>query len=89
MLAGWWLRIRDEERWGRGRGRVYERRAALFEGVGASAFNQVMGHQKGLTIGLINYAWSLSGVQLGLLNIVRDNPPARRVLPVLNWGSRR
>jgi hypothetical protein len=59
----------------------------LFEGVGASAFNQVLGHQKGLTIGLVNYAWSLSGVQIGLLNIVRDNPPGRRVLPVVNWGN--
>jgi hypothetical protein len=30
----------------------------------------------------------LSGVQLGLLNIVRDNPPGRKVLPLVNWGSR-
>jgi hypothetical protein len=87
MLAGAWLRIREEERW-RGE-RSVERREALFEGVGASVFNQVLGRQKGLTIGLLNYAWSLNGVQIGLLNIVRDNPPGRRVLPVVNWGSSR
>ena len=86
MRAGAWLRIRDED--GRRSRRSVERREALFEGVGASAFNQVLGHQKGLTIGLINYAWSLSGVQLGLLNIVRDNPSGRKVLPIVNWGSR-
>ena len=85
MLAGGWLRIREE---GGGRFNRFdvERREALLEGVGISAFNQVLGHQKGLTIGVINYAWSLSGVQLGLLNIVRNNPPARRVLPIVNWG---
>jgi hypothetical protein len=62
---------------------------ARFEGVGISAFNQILGTQKGLTIGLVNYAWTLHGVQLGLINIVRENPPARRVLPILNWGSGR
>ena len=79
---------REEERW-RGDERIAERREARFEGVGVSAFKQVLGHQTGLTIGVVNYAWSLSGVQLGLLNIVRDNPPGRKILPVINWGSSR
>lgn len=26
------------------------------------------------------------GVQFGVVNIVRDNPRGRRVLPLLNWG---
>ena len=87
MAAGFWLRVREEE--GDRRERFRRSGGALLEGVGISAFNQVKGHQKGLTIGLLNYAWSLSGVQLGLLNIVRDNPPGRKVLPVVNWGSNR
>lgn len=50
-----------------------------------SPLNQVRGYQKGVAIGLINYAWTLRGVQLGVINIVRDNPKGRRVLPVINW----
>ena len=91
MVAGAWLRIRQEEEGSRGRfgrRRTIDTGEATLEGVGISAFNQVRGRQSGLTIGLINYAWSLSGVQLGLLNIVRDNPPGRKVLPIVNWGSR-
>jgi hypothetical protein len=56
-------------------------------GVGASLMNYVQGHQRGLTIGLVNYTRTLSGVQVGLVNIVRENPSSRRVLPFLNWGS--
>ena len=43
------------------------------------------GSNFGLAIGVINYARSLHGMQLGLLNIVRDNPGGRKVLPVVNW----
>lgn len=85
MVAGAWLRIRDLER----RRPDDDGSRVRFEGVGVSAFNQVLGHQQGLTIGIINYARSLSGLQVGLLNIVRDNPPARRALPVVNWGTGR
>ncbi len=56
-------------------------------GIGVSAFNQVRGNQHGLTIGVVNYARSLRGAQVGVINIVRDNPRGRRVLPVLNWGN--
>jgi hypothetical protein len=84
MIAGLWNRVRADEGWFGQRGRRVEREAR-FTGVGISAFNQVRGHQSGLTIGLLNYAWTLDGLQLGLLNIVRDNPPARRVLPIINW----
>jgi hypothetical protein len=88
MVAGAWLRVREEEG-GDDRGIRFRRPGgALFQGVGVSAFNQIRGQQNGLTIGLVNYAWSLSGVQLGLLNVVRDNPPGRKVLPLVNWGSR-
>ncbi len=60
-------------------------RSADVRGVTASGLNIVYGHQRGLAIGLVNYAESLNGVQLGGINIVRDNPAGRRVLPIINW----
>jgi hypothetical protein len=86
MAAGLWLRIRrwDDER--PDRQSDYD---ARLEGVGIGAFTQVLGHQQGLTIGIVNFARSLNGVQLGLINIVRDNPAGRKVLPVINWGNAR
>jgi hypothetical protein len=33
----------------------------------------------------VNYTWVLDGVQIGLINIARDNPAGRRVLPIVNW----
>ena len=86
MAAGLWLRVRiwdDEPPNG---ARDYE---ARLEGVGIGAVTQVLGHQQGLTIGIVNFARSLNGVQLGVINIVRDNPPGRKVLPVINWGNTR
>ncbi|MBX7119574.1 MAG: hypothetical protein K1X31_11290, partial [Gemmatimonadaceae bacterium] len=47
------------------------------------------GLQRGLAIGIVNYAHALDGVQVGLVNYVRDNPAGRRVLPVVNWGRGR
>jgi len=55
-------------------------------GFAASPFNYIRGNQTGLSIGIVNYAWSLRGVQLGLVNIVRDNPKGLKVLPVFNAG---
>lgn len=84
MVSGLWLRVRiwdDEPRNG---ARDYD---ARLEGVGIGAFTQVLGHQQGLTIGVVNFARSLNGVQVGVINIVRDNPAGRKVLPLINWGS--
>ena len=53
-------------------------------GVSVSGFNDIRGTQRGLTIGLINYARTLHGVQLGLVNIARNNPPGATILPGLN-----
>ncbi len=58
-------------------------------GASISGVNAVRGHQRGLSIGLVNYAESLFGVQLGLINIVRDNPSPFRVLPIINIGRDR
>ena len=53
-------------------------------GVFVAAVNAVQGEQRGLSIGVINFARSLKGVQLGVLNIVADGR-APRVLPLANW----
>ena len=57
-------------------------------GVSVSAFNRLSGVQHGLTIGVLNIAEELRGLQIGLINIARRNPRGRRVLPIVNWGSR-
>jgi len=55
-----------------------------FRGLAISGFNHIQGTQRGLAIGIVNYAYRLKGVQIGLINIVRDNPAGRRVLPIIN-----
>lgn len=63
-------------------------RDGSMRGVSVSAFNRLSGVQHGLTIGVLNIAEELRGVQIGLVNIARRNPKGRRVLPIVNWGSR-
>lgn len=53
-------------------------------GAVVSAYNDIRGPQHGLSIGLYNYTRALHGVQLGLINVARNNPDWARVLPVLN-----
>ncbi|MBW3534726.1 MAG: hypothetical protein KY453_05835 [Gemmatimonadetes bacterium] len=53
-------------------------------GVSISAFNDIQGRQRGLTIGLLNITEELHGVQVGLLNIAW-NKPSWRVLPLVNY----
>ena len=70
-------------------GLIRVERTGELHGVGVSAFNYIKGNQRGLTIGLVNFARSLNGVQVGLINIARSNPSGRKVLPIVNWGSSR
>jgi hypothetical protein len=58
-------------------------RGGDFHGASASAYNRVLGRQRGLTLGLLNYARELNGVQVGLIN-VSDNGGHRRILPILS-----
>jgi hypothetical protein len=53
-------------------------------GFAASSFNFIKRSQNGLVIGIVNYAFRVRGVQIGLVNIVRDNPRYLRVLPLMN-----
>lgn len=53
-------------------------------GVSISAVNMIKGTQKGITVGVFNYARKQRCFQLGLLNYVKDNPKGLRLLPVFN-----
>ncbi len=55
-------------------------------GLAISPVNYIKGTQKGVSIGIVNYAWRLKGVQIGLINIVRYNPSIAKVLPIINVG---
>ena len=55
-----------------------------FTGLSASIHNDVRGHQRGISIGIYNYARQLSGVQIGVLNFARNNPIPFRILPLIN-----
>lgn len=54
------------------------------EGVTGAGYNSVHGLQIGVSVGLYNYARELRGVQVGVLNYARNNPPALRLLPLVN-----
>lgn len=56
----------------------------VLKGVSVSAFNHIKGENSGLSIGIINFAEVLSGVQLGLINIAKSNPSGLKVLPIFN-----
>jgi len=53
-------------------------------GITISSFNHVKGDQFGLSLGLLNYAWNLHGVQIGVLNYAKNNPRGLRLLPIFN-----
>jgi hypothetical protein len=58
----------------------------VYTGLAISAFNYIKGTQKGVAIGIVNYAYRLKGLQIGLVNIVRDNPRGRVLLPIINFN---
>ena len=58
------------------------------QGVSVSSFNHVKGTQRGLTVGVFNYARSLHGVQLGVLNYAKSNRAPFRLLPIINVPAR-
>jgi len=53
-------------------------------GLAAAVYNETRGPFRGLAIGLVNNARELHGVQLGVLNIARNNRGLARVLPLIN-----
>jgi len=61
-----------------------ETETASFKGMAVSAVNLIHGNQTGISIGLVNYASQLKGVQLGLINIADNNKNIFRILPLVN-----
>ena len=59
------------------------------EGVNISVFNHVRGTQGGLAIGIFNYARTLDGLQIGLLNYAANKSRGTRLLPLLNYARTR
>ena len=60
----------------------------MMQGVTVSAVNHIVGTQRGLAIGIVNYASTLNGIQLGVLNYARNNPRPFRLLPIINVNVR-
>jgi hypothetical protein len=58
----------------------------VYNGLAVSAFNYFKGTLNGVAVGIVNYAYRLKGLQIGLVNIVRDNPKGRTVLPIVNFN---
>ena len=54
-------------------------------GLSISCYNKIRGTQNGLVIGLFNVADELSGVQIGLINIAKNNGGLAKVLPFINF----
>jgi hypothetical protein len=70
MLAGGWVRVSE---------------GGSTRGITCAAFNQIKGEQNGLSLGIVNYTRSIKGLQIGLINIVQENPRFLRILPILNF----
>ena len=56
----------------------------ILTGLAASAFTYIKGLLNGVSLGVFNYAHEVSGIQIGLLNYVADNPPGLKILPIFN-----
>jgi len=56
----------------------------ILTGLTASAFTYIKGILKGVSLGIVNYAYEVSGIQIGLLNYVADNPSGLKILPLFN-----
>jgi len=67
-------------------GTIQVRENGIMRGLAISAYNYIKGTQKGISIGIVNYAYRLKGVQIGLINIIRDNPRGRKILPIINFN---
>lgn len=57
-------------------------------GLALASYNDIRGVNRGLSIAIYNYARSSPGIQVGLINYVRDNPDGLRLLPLFNHSFR-
>jgi hypothetical protein len=56
----------------------------ILTGLTAGAFTYIKGLLKGVSLGIVNYAYEVSGIQIGLVNYVADNPSGLKILPLFN-----
>jgi hypothetical protein len=56
----------------------------ILTGLTASAFTYIKGSLRGVSLGIVNYAYEVSGIQIGLVNYVADNPSGLKILPIFN-----
>ena len=61
-------------------------KGGIQRGLSVSAFNRIQGEQAGFTIGIVNWARSLSGAQIGLLNYA-GNKSSMKWMPLINWAG--
>lgn len=66
-------------------GYFYIDEGGVQQGVSISAFNRIKGSQEGLTIGIVNWARHLDGLQIGLLNFA-GNKSRMKWMPIANWN---
>ena len=65
---------------------IYVPKDGRISGLAASPFNFIKGSQSGVSIGIVNYARSVDGVQIGIIsNIVRDNPSIPESASVIQY----
>ena len=57
-------------------------------GLSVSAYNDIRGTQRGVTIGIYNRARILDGLQIGMLNYAGNKSHAR-LLPLVNYARDR
>ena len=55
-----------------------------YKGASLSAINLTKGRLSGLQIGIYNQTATAKGVQLGLINYIKENPKGLRILPFIN-----
>jgi hypothetical protein len=55
-----------------------------YRGLATGIYNDFKESQTGLSIGIVNITDTLKGVQLGLINIAKNNPVWARILPLVN-----
>ena len=60
-------------------------RGGEMRGLSVSSYNRIQGEQKGVTIGILNYARKLSGYQIGLINVA-SNKKRFRIMPFFNFA---
>ena len=61
-------------------------RGGEMRGLSISSYNRIQGEQKGVTIGILNYARKLTGYQIGLINVA-SNKKRFRVMPFFNFAK--